>query len=93
MRRVFTKITKLQVPDPFRHLFGMVDKQLPVIHARKHLDVCVRVELAKVPGLRLGYKGLLGAIPIVDVGSVDGVKALPLPEGHTFLHSSSRTSK
>ena len=49
----------------------MIDEQLSVVHAIEDLHMYVRANRQKVFYLRLGGKGLLGAIPEMDIIAVD----------------------
>ena len=58
--------------DPAGDLVRAVHQQLSVVHAGEYFDVGFRTEGEEVPGLRPGDEALLGPVPEVDVGAVDG---------------------
>ena len=51
------------VSYPLRDLFGMVDEELAVVHARKEFDVRLRTEGQQVSDLGLGDEGFFRAVP------------------------------
>ena len=64
------------VSYPLGNLFRMVDEQLTVIHALEDLDVGLRAEGKQVSHLRFGNEGFFGAVPEIDVCSMNGVQAV-----------------
>lgn len=58
--------------DSGRYLFRMVYQQLSVIHFGEYLDTSIWVQFKQMLCLGFGNKSLLCAVPIVDIGAVDG---------------------
>ena len=58
---------------PLCNLFGVVDEELAVVHAREEFDVRLRAEGEKVLHLRFGDKGFFRAVPEMYVGAMNGV--------------------
>lgn len=64
--------------NPPSNFFGVVYKELPVIHPLEDFNVSVRVNLTQMLHLRLGYECLLCAIPKVDIVPVNRFQLLSI---------------
>ena len=74
------------------NLFGTVDEELAVVHALEDLVVGLRTEGKQVFHLRFGDKGFFGAVPEMDVGTVNGVQAVGI-DGLIAVHDCLRSAE
>ena len=78
--------------DPLRYLFGVVDEELAVVHAREDFDVRLRTEGEEVLHLRFGDKSFFRAVPEMDVCAVNGVEAVGI-DGLIAVHDCLRSAE
>ena len=65
----------------------MVNQELAVVHTFKQFNMCLWVQFLQVFYLRFGYEGLFGAVPEVNVRSVNGIQFMSVDVLVTIKHS------